>query len=93
MQKLIEAIRNDPHVGRTTQSAIQMCDTDDEIAEMLVDAKISTVENALKWAYFSQTMWLEQNLNARPGEDDDPQLIEYNEWKSKKLPTDFLDFQ
>jgi hypothetical protein len=79
---LVEAVRTDPNVGRGTCTNIDECFSDDELFEdLLKDCK--TPEEAVKAAYEFEGLKLEQALNARWGEDDDPQLIAYNEWNEK----------
>jgi len=81
MDERVKAIRNDALVGRGTCSSIDECYDDSELAQQLDDYSIHTPAAAVKWARESEGLWLEQGLNQRWGEDDDPQLLAYNEWQ------------
>lgn len=76
----VKAIRNDEKVGRGSCSSVDECMTDSEIIAALNEAKITTIAAAIKWARKEQSMFLEQGLNQRWGEDDDPQLLDYKEF-------------
>lgn len=80
MDKRVEAIRNDMLVGHGSDTSTEMCYTDEELVEELDKLNIQTPRAAVKWAREGEEMWLEQGLNCRWGEDDDPQLLLYNEW-------------
>ena len=83
MDVRIEAIRKDPCVGSGTCSSIDECLGDDELSWMLnEDGAVSTTA-AIQWARDYEQMFMEQLLNTRWGEDDDPQLVEYAAWKKK----------
>ena len=81
MDERVKAIRNDDLVGRGSCSSIDECYSDGELAQQLDDYSIHTPVAAVKWARESEGLWLEQGLNQRWGEDDDPQLLAYNEWQ------------
>jgi len=76
----VTAIRNHPKVGEGTCTSVDECWGDEEIIDFLDDNSITTEEGAIEWALEQEGLFLEQGLNQRWGEDDDPQLIEWNEW-------------
>lgn len=77
MTALVEAVRSDKVVGRGTCSRIDECLEDADLRRELALAGCSTVEAAVKWARDDEHLFLEQGLNQRWGEDDDPQLADY----------------
>tara|TARA_R110001592_G_scaffold282901_1_gene550726 strand:+ start:80 stop:355 length:276 start_codon:yes stop_codon:yes gene_type:complete len=83
MDERIKAIRNDALVGRGTLSSIDECYDDSELVKQLDDYNIHTPAAAVKWAREWVGAWVEEGLNQRWGEDDDPQLLDYNEWQEK----------
>jgi hypothetical protein len=83
METMIAAIRNDSLVGRGTCSSIDECWDYGDLMDGLLDHHIETVNDALKWAREEEGLFLEEGLNQRWGEDDDPQLEVYNEFKEK----------
>lgn len=76
----VTAIRNHSKVGRGTCTSVDECWDDKEILEFLDDNNLLTSEAAIAWALEQEGLYLEQSLNCRWGEDDDPQLAEWNEW-------------
>lgn len=78
---MVDAIRADKVVGRGTCSSIDECYSDADIMEALRDRGITTIAAAIKWAREGEEMFLEQGLNQRWGEDDDPQLEMYRDFK------------
>jgi hypothetical protein len=76
----IDAIRNHPKVGRGSCTSVDECWDDKEIIEFLDENNITTEEGAIEWALDQEGLFLEQGLNQRWGEDDDPQLIAWKEW-------------
>tara|TARA_Y100000310_G_scaffold342693_1_gene446960 strand:+ start:313 stop:561 length:249 start_codon:yes stop_codon:yes gene_type:complete len=76
----VTAIRNHSKVGRGTCTSVDECWDDKDIIEFLDDNGIQTEEGAIEWALEQEGLFLEQGLNQRWGEDDDPQLIAWNEW-------------
>jgi hypothetical protein len=70
--KLIEAVRRDSVVGRGTCSSIDECYSDDELWEVISEAK--SEEEAVRIAREDEGLWLDRACDARWGEDDDPQL-------------------
>jgi len=82
-ETLIAAVRADKKVGRGSCASIDECFSDDELwDDLLCDCK--TVEEALKECYESEGLWLEKGLNQRCGEDDDPQLAAWQEWREDR---------
>ena len=81
MDERIKAIRNDAMVGRGTCSSIDECYDDRELLQQLDDYNIHTPAAAVKWARESEGLHLEDALNYRWGEDDDPELLNYMEWQ------------
>tara|TARA_R100000963_G_scaffold6715_1_gene4557 strand:- start:177 stop:668 length:492 start_codon:yes stop_codon:yes gene_type:complete len=76
-------IRNDPKVGLGSCTTMDEGIMDCELLELLNEAKIETPSDALKWAYNYECLQLEKGTNQRWGEDDDPQLIAYNEFTNE----------
>ena len=76
----VTVIRSHPKVGRGTCTSVDECWDDKDIIEFLDDNGIQTEEGAIEWALEQEGLHLEQGLNCRWGEDDDPQLIAWREW-------------
>ena len=70
-------------MGKGSCSVIDECYTDSEIIEVLDKKNLHSEPEALKWAFFIQDLYLQQALNARWGDDDDPQLLAYQTWKTE----------
>lgn len=84
-KELIDAIRNHPLIGRGSCTSIDECYDNKDLWEMFgPPAGNHTIEAAIKDAIESEDLHMEQGLNARWGEDDDPQLKEYQEWNERK---------
>ena len=79
----VTAIRNHPKVGRGTCTSVDECWDDKDIIEFLDDNNVTTEEGAIEWALDQEGLFLEQGLNCRWGEDDDPQLIAWKEWNEQ----------
>lgn len=79
----VAAIRHDTRVGWGTCTSIDECYDDRDLVNMLDCADILTAEGAVKWAHIMEGLHLEQGLNQRWGEDDDPQLEAWREWTGK----------
>ena len=79
----VTAIRNHSKVGRGTCTSVDECWDDKEIIEFLDDNNVTTEDGAIEWALEQEGLFLEQGLNQRWGEDDDPQLIAWNEWNER----------
>jgi len=83
MDVRIEAIRQDPCVGRGTCSSIDECWEDDELSWRLNENGIVSTAAAIQWARDSEQLFMESLLNARWGDDNDSELKEYKAWKKK----------
>jgi hypothetical protein len=83
MDKRVTAIRADKLVGRGSLTSIDECMGDDELIAVLDEDGATTPEAAVKWAIWSEGLHVEMALNCREGNDDDPQLVAYNEWRAK----------
>jgi len=79
----IAAIRNHPKVGRGTCTSVDECWDDKDILDFLDNNNILTLEAAIAWALDQEGLFLEQGLNQRWGEDDDPQLEEWRKWNEQ----------
>jgi len=78
---MVDAVRKDRVVGHGTCSMVDECLSDTELAESLVFEGISTPEAAIKYARGRQAQYLERALNCRFGENNDPELLAWNEFK------------
>jgi|TARA_R110000824_G_scaffold156203_1_gene329174 hypothetical protein len=78
----VTAIRDHSRVGRGTCTSVDECWDDKEIIEFLDENNIVTEEGAIEWALDQEGLFLEQGLNQRWGEDDDPQLVAWKEWNN-----------
>lgn len=89
IQEMIAAIRNDKVVGRGSCSSIDECWSDEELEEQLAFGGITMEKAAVKWAREQEGMFLEDGLNQRWGEDDDPQLEAYDKFQEmeKEYPS------
>ena len=74
----VTAIRDHSRVGRGTCTSVDECWDDKEIIEFLDENNITTEEGAIEWALDQEGLFLEQGLNQRWGEDDDPQLVAWD---------------
>jgi hypothetical protein len=84
----VKAIRRSILVGEGSCSTIDECMTDEEIIKELDEAKIKTPDKALMWAYDREELYLEVALNHRWGEDTDPELIAYQNFKKQRGKND-----
>jgi len=75
----VKMIRNDPKVGKGTCTSIDEANTDTELVDRMNEDGVTPL-NAVKWARECEGLSLEQGLNQRWGEDDDPQLKRYHEF-------------
>ncbi len=80
-EQMLEAVRNDPLVGRGSCSSIDECMDDSEVLGMLSVCR--TIEEAVDVARNEELRWLERGLDQREGNDDDPQLLQYREFKRR----------
>ena len=79
----VTAIRDHSKVGRGTCTSVDECWDDKDIIEFLDNNNVTTEEGAIEWAMEQEGLFLEQGLNCRWGEDDDPQLIAWREWNEQ----------
>ena len=79
----VEAIRKDPCVGSGTGASADECLGTDDLISLLDGYGITSEKDAVQWARDYEQMFMEQLLNARWGEDSDPELKEYATWKKK----------
>ena len=77
------AIRECPVVGIGSCSSIDECFSNKELIDMLNEENIKSKKDAKKWALDRELLWLEQGLNCRWGEDDDPQLLMWQDFKKR----------
>lgn len=70
--ELIKAVRKDRLVGKGSCSSIDECYEDEELWEVIREAK--SPQEAVRLAREAEGIFLEQEANCRWGEDDDPQL-------------------
>ena len=80
----VVAVRADELVGVGTCTSIDEAFEDAELIEALDQAGVKTPEQAVQGARDLEERWLERGLDARWGEDDDPQLLLYNEFVKKR---------
>jgi len=78
----VVAIRANEKVGRGSCSSIDECMEDSEIVKTLDELGIEEPWRAVDWALKEERLFLEQGLNQRWGEDDDPQLKDYETFNS-----------
>ena len=83
MDVRIEAVRNDPCVGRGTCTSTDECFSDDDLTQTLDANGIISAEASIEWARDYEQVWMERRLDARWGEDSDPELKEYTAWVKK----------
>lgn len=83
MDACVAAIRSDKAVGRGSCSSIDECmDRADIVGTLAVDG-IMDPAKAVEWARDHERLFLEQGLNQRWGEDDDPQVGMMREFEEK----------
>lgn len=71
-QKMIDAIRNDPKIGRGTCSMVDECMTDEEILEELRERGATTSADAIRAMKGDENAWRERadDVIAAGGDDD-----------------------
>jgi hypothetical protein len=84
LQSLVTAIREDSLVGRGSCSVVDECMEDEELIKLLEVQNCRHEHMAVAHARDIQENYLERALDCRFGEDTDPQLIAWNEWKEKR---------
>ncbi len=80
---MVDAIRADELVGKGTCSVVDECHSDEELVALLVEAGVNSPLDAIDWAHDVEGLSIESGLNARWGEDSDPQLAAAKEWFQK----------
>jgi hypothetical protein len=80
----ISAIRRHPLVGEHRLTFLLMCNSDSDIIAMLDADAVNSPGAAVTWAIEDQDFRLEQALNCRWGDDDDPQLLEYQAFQAER---------
>ena len=80
MDSRVKAIREHPHIGEGSCSSIDECWEDGELMELFDKTGALSVERAIEEAMRIEKLFLEQSLNSRWGEDDDPELQAWKEW-------------
>lgn len=80
----VEAVRADELVGLGSCTSMDEAFTDAELIAHLDGMDVSTPAGAIKEARDMEELWLEQGLNARWGEDDDPQKVAYDSFIKRR---------
>jgi hypothetical protein len=82
----VAAIREHPRVGRGSCTSVDECYSDADLITLFndVETRITSAKAAIEWALESEELFREQGLNARWGEDDDPQLLAWQAWQDEK---------
>lgn len=78
----VRAIRADALIGEHSCSFVDECLIAFDIVEELDRLNIETPLDTIKHYIKAQDRQYEQGLNARAGNDDDPELIQYHEWRT-----------
>jgi hypothetical protein len=79
----VEAIRASELVGIGSCTSIDECWSDQMLILAMNEDRVLLPDDAVKWACEQEGLHLEQGLNQRWGESDDPQLLAYQEFKQK----------
>jgi len=82
--KRVDAIRADALVGRGTCTSIDECFDTEELMEELDRDSITDPAKAVEWARDQEELHLEMGLNQRWGDDDDPQLLAWREFRKAR---------
>lgn len=80
MDARVQAIRQHPKVGRGSCTVVDECWTDKEVQAQLDLEEVTTEEGAVEWAMDLVGLHLEQALNCRWGEEDDPEVKAYHDF-------------
>lgn len=81
MAEMIAAIRADKVVGVHTASVVDECYTEQELEQALRSYQIWNPRAAVQWARNVERAHLEQALDCRWGDDDDPELDIYADFQ------------
>lgn len=79
----VAAVRENERVGNGSCTSIDECWGDAELIKEFDENGITTPGAAVRWAIETEGLYLEQGLNQRWGESDDPQLLAYREFKER----------
>jgi|TARA_Y100000034_G_C6761507_1_gene339195 hypothetical protein len=80
----VMAIRADTLIGKDSCSFIDECLDAFDIVEELDRLNIESPVEAIKHYIEAQHRQYERGLDARAGNDDDPELIQFNEWRESR---------
>ena len=83
MDARVIAVREHKLVGRGSCTTIDECLTNKELLWIFTEENVETPDAAVVWCLEAEGMEREQALNARWGEDDDPQLLAWQDWQKK----------
>jgi hypothetical protein len=78
---MVDAVRSNTLIGRQTCSIASECYSDEDLIEKFKEENLTTPEEAVEWAIDVEGLHKEQALNARWGEDSDPEVKMSAEWK------------
>ena len=81
---MLEAIRRHRLIGRGSCTSVDECYSDEEVIRELRIYGIATEDGAISHFIKNEDIFMEQQLNTRWGEDDDPQLTAYETWMKIK---------
>jgi hypothetical protein len=84
LKEMIAAIRQDTLVGTGSCSVVDECMEDAELIALFKIHNCHHTHVAVNHARDIQESYLERALDCRFGEDTDPQLIAWNEWKEAR---------
>ncbi len=80
----VVAVRADELVGLGTCTSVDEAFEDPELVAHLDGMDVKTPQGAVKEMRDMEELWLEQGLNARWGEEDDPQKVAYDSFIKKR---------
>jgi len=82
----VAAVRADKLIGEGSLSEVDECMSDAEVQIELDKVSITDPKAAVLHFIELQDLRYEMATNARWGNDDDPQLRTYNEWRERMVP-------
>ena len=77
------AIRECPVVGEGSLTSIDECWQDDELIKHMNEDNIHSKRAAKNWAISMESLWIGRCLDCRLGDDDDPELKLWSNFKKK----------
>ncbi len=83
---LVAAIRDHALVGAGSCTVVDECLDDADLIDGMQEGGITTPQRAIAWAIWLEDLHMEQGLNTRYGDDDDPQLAMHREWQERSAP-------